>query len=350
MKKILKEVSGVDIAQKELVASLGRMYDDFSIEIYAHKVFKNTEAGMIALLKWAKGIANKEVSIHIVMEATGVYHEKFAYFLDEKGYKVSVVLPNKISNYFKTLEIKTITDKSCSEAITRFGLERKLDLWSRPKKIYKELKQLSREREQVIEERTMVKNQLHAEQTEAEPNERSVARLRARIKLLNEQAIEIQEDMKATVKEDTDLKQDVENMITIPGIGFQTAITILAESNGFEFVRNKKQLVSYAGLDVKEKVSGTSVKGKAKISKRGNKYIRKALYLPSMAAIRSNETHKELFVRIVSKTSIKMKGLVAIQRKLLELCYVIYKTKKAYQNDYEKNRATNLKKAVALPN
>lgn len=176
--------------------------------------------------------------------------------------------------------------------------------------------------------------------------------MRARIKLLNEQAIEIQEEMKAIVKEDTDLKQDVENMTTIPGIGFQTAITILAESNGFEFVRNKKQHVSYAGLDVKEKVSGTSVKGKAKISKRGNKYIRKALYLPSMAAVRCSETHKEIFIRIASKTSIKMKGLVAIQRKLLKLCYIIYKTKKAYQNGYEKNRATNLAnaEAVALPN
>jgi transposase len=352
MNKILKEVIGVDVAQKELVTSLGRMRSDFSIEIYAHKVFKNTEAGIIALLKWAKGLADKEIAHHVVMEATGVYHEKFAYFLDDKGYNVSIILPNKISNYFKTLEIKTITDKSCSEAITRFGLERKLDLWSRPKKLYKELKQLTREREQIIEERTIVKNQLHAEEAEAQPNERSVSRLRARIKLFNEQISEIQSEIKSLVKTDSDLKQDIENITTIPGVGFQTAVTILAETNGFELIRNKKQLVSYAGLDVKEKISGTSVKGKSRISKRGNKHIRKALYLPSMTAIRCNETQKELFVRIVSRTSLKMKGLVAVQRKMLELIYIIYKTKKAYQADYEKNRAANLAnaQAAALPN
>ena len=51
-------------------------------------------------------------TLRYVMEATGVYHESLAYFLEEKGYEVSIVLPNKISNYFRTLEIKTITDKT----------------------------------------------------------------------------------------------------------------------------------------------------------------------------------------------------------------------------------------------
>ena len=65
----------------------------------------------------------------------------------------------------RTLDIKTITDKTCSEGIARFGLERKLDNWKKPKKIYRVLKQLTRERRQITDERTIVKNQLHAEQT-----------------------------------------------------------------------------------------------------------------------------------------------------------------------------------------
>ena len=73
------------------------------------------------------------------MEATGVYHQKFVYFLDEKGHEVSVVLPNKISNYQRTLDVKTITDKSMSECIARFGLERKLDNWKRPKTAFRNL-------------------------------------------------------------------------------------------------------------------------------------------------------------------------------------------------------------------
>jgi transposase len=348
MKKILKEVLGVDVAQKELVVTLGRMFNDLSIELYAYRVFKNSEAGIISLLKWVKLSIDKDVKVHVVMEATGVYHEKFAYYLDDKGYDVSIILPNKISNYIRTLEIKTITDKTCSEAIAQFGLERKLSLWSRPKKVYKELKQLTRERDQIVQERAMVKNQLHAEKTEAIPNKRSIERIQSRIKFLNKQEAEIKRDIEKIVNNDSNLKQEVERITTAPGVGMLTAITVLAETNGFELVRNKKQITSYAGFDVKEKLSGTSVKGKPKISKRGNKYLRKALHLPSLSSVKYNKQHKELYTRIVSKSGIKMKALIAVQRKMLELIYVLWKNKTTYQIDYLEERADNSKECCSL--
>src|SRR5690606_27290991 len=111
--------------------------------------------------------------------ATGVYHESFAYFLDEKGYLTTIILPNKISNYARTLSTKTVTDKTASEAIALFGLERNLENWKRPKAIFKILRQLTRERDQIIQERTIAKNQLHAEKSEAEPNKSTIARTKA---------------------------------------------------------------------------------------------------------------------------------------------------------------------------
>ena len=144
--KELKQVVGIDVAQKELVVTLGRMFEDLSIELYAYKVFKNTEKGFIGLSDWVNKITKAELKVTYVMEATGVYHQKFAYYLDKNNYEVCIVLPNKISNYIGTLDIKTVTDKTCSQAIARFGLERKLDLWKRPKSVYKSLQQLTRER------------------------------------------------------------------------------------------------------------------------------------------------------------------------------------------------------------
>ncbi len=133
MKKILKQALGIDVAQKELVVSLGRMYEDLSIEIYAHKVFPNTKNGFSTLVSWVQKRVDPNVKVRYVMEATGVYHEPLAYYLAQEDCEVSIVLPNKISNYFRTLEVKTVTDKTASETIARFGLERKLDLWKRPK-------------------------------------------------------------------------------------------------------------------------------------------------------------------------------------------------------------------------
>jgi transposase len=349
MKKIVKQVLGIDVAQDELVVCLGKMYDDWNPELIAHKTFANNEKGFAELIKWATKLTEPLVAQRFVMEATGVYHEKFAYHLHDKNLQVSIILPNKISNYARTLNIKTVTDKTAAEAIMMFGLERQLDCWEPPKSIYKKLQQLTRGRSQLVDERTVIKNQLHAEQTEAKPNKKSIERAKKRQELLNKQEIEIKKELADLIKADDEIKQLVLLICTITGIGALTTATVLGETNGFDLIRNKRQLTSYAGLDVREKQSGTSVKGKPCISKRGNKNLRKAMHMPALTAIKHDERFKAIFARLVSKHGIKMKAVVAVQRKLLEMTYTIYKTRKAYDKEYfKKNKQTEEQQILEL--
>lgn len=334
MSRILKQVLGIDVSQNELVVCFGRLYNDLSQELAAYKTFANSSKGFEAMVHWATKLSDADRPVHYVMEATGVYHQSLAYYLHDAGATLSVVLPNKISNYARTLSTKTITDKTASEAITRFGLERKLDGWQKPNKVYKRLQQLTRERGQLIAERTVLKNQLHAENAEADPYNPTIRRIKKRISLLDKQEAEIGEEIEALVKTDEATTRQVQLLCSIPGVGLITAATVLAETNGFDLIRNKRQLTSYAGLDVREKQSGTSVKGKPRISKRGNKNLRKAMYLPALAAIRHNPRYKAIYARLVAKHGIKMKAAVAIQRKMLELMYTIYKTQKPYDKYY----------------
>lgn len=336
--KVIKQSIGVDVAQKELVCSFGTLLDDLSFKIIARKTFANSLSGFKACLKWAKSLKNADTEVLFVMEATGVYHEKFANWLHDQKEKLAVVLPNKISNYMRTLSIKTVTDSTCADAITQFGLERKLDQWAPPKPIYRNLKQLTRERDQIVAERVAVDNQIHAEKTEAYPNENSLKRFKERRKLLCKQEKEIKNEIHKLVKSDEELDKDVKNITTIIGVGELTAVIVLAETNGFELVRNKKQLTSYAGLDVREKQSGTSVKGKPKISKKGNRSIRKAMHLPALAAIRHCDLFKGIYARLVGRHGIKMKAAVAVQRKLLELIYILYKTKQPFNLNYQQEQ------------
>jgi len=338
---LLKQVVGIDVAQKELVVSLGRMDIRAAMEVYANKTFANTKGGFMALVSWISKHTDQSCPLRFVMEATGVYHEALAYYLYDKNYPVSIVMPNKISNFFKTLEIKTVTDKSMSAAIAMFGLEKQLDNWTPPKKIYRSLRQLTRERSQLIAERTLIKNQLHAEQAEAFPGEDTISRMQKRIKMIDSQLKEILTEIRVTINGDMTIKPALDIITTIPGIGILTAAVVLAETNGFDLIRSKKQLTSYAGLDVKEKESGTSVKGKSKISKRGNKHLRKAMYMPALSAIRHADRYKAIYTRIVSRSGIKMKAAVAVQRKLLEMVYTIYKTNIPYDKNYLQVMAEN---------
>ncbi len=204
-------------------------------------------------------------------------------------------MPNKISNYFRTLEVKTINDQTAAVAIARFGLERKLDNWVRPRPVYRSLRQLTRERNQIIEQRTISMNHLHAEQSEADPCAHSIQRIKSLIKLLNQHEKEVIANIKSLIKKDEKLKEDITLLSSIVGVGEITAASVIGELNGFELIRNKRQIASYAGFDVVEKKSGTSVKGKTKISKRGNKQLRKAMYMPALTAIKHDPRCKDIY-------------------------------------------------------
>jgi len=334
--QILKQVVGIDVSQKELVVCFGRMTDALCPQLCSHASFANTPAGMQKLVSWAVKQKQADRPLRFVMEATGVYHESLAYFLSGQGHPLSIVLPNKISNYVRTLETRTVTDKTAAQAITLFGLERQLSDWQPPRPELRKLRQLTREREQLVATRTMVKNQLHAEKAGAMPSEETISRMKKHVVFLNQQITQIQQSITTLVRQQEELKTSLALCCSVPGVGQLTAAIVLAETNGFELIRNKKQLVSFAGLDVREKQSGTSVRGKPRISKKGNRFLRKAMHMPALGAIRSDERLKGVFSRLVAKHGIKMKAVVAVQRKVLELIYTVYKTQRPYDHQYHK--------------
>src|SRR5215471_12389717 len=202
MKKLLRQAVGIDVAQNELVVALGRIDEEATVDIYAHKTFPNTPKGFTGLVEWVTKLIASGVPLRYVMEATGVYHEALAYFLASREAVISIVVPNKISNFFRTMEVKTITDKTSAETIARFGLERKLDNWKRPNALYRRVRHLTRERDQVIADRTVAKNQLHAELAGFEPLASSVKRIKQKIALLEKQEKEIKEELTVLLKQD----------------------------------------------------------------------------------------------------------------------------------------------------
>src|SRR5687767_2757851 len=146
MRRVVKQVLGIDVDKDLLVTALGKMHDDWTPELICHKTFTNKEKGFEDMIAMIEKLTDQDVSVRFVMEATGVYHQALAYYLHDHGYEVTIVLPNKIRNYHRSLNTKTVTDKTSSETIMMFGLERKLEDWTPPKGIYRVLQQLTRER------------------------------------------------------------------------------------------------------------------------------------------------------------------------------------------------------------
>jgi transposase len=348
MQQTIRQCVGIDCAKDELAVSFATMDNNFERHIKANRLFVNSPDFYPALSNWFNKLRDERLPLSIVVEATGVYHEQVSLWLHGQGSDISVVLPNKIKHFAATEKIKTVTDKVSAQTIALFGLAKKLDSWEPPKAVYNGLRQLTRERDQLNAEMTVIKNQLHAERAGAWPNARSIARMEERLAVLAKQQKAIVEEIVAAVENDAELKGKVKNICTIKGIGLLTAVTVIAETNGFNLIRNRRQLTSYAGLDVQEKTSGTSVSHKPRISKKGNKYLRKAMHFPALSAVRHGEKMKSVYAGMVETHGIKMKAAVAVQRRLLELIYTLWKTDKPYDPNYKKEQKVRAAAGAAL--
>ena len=335
MKEFIKQNVGVDISKDDFKVCYSCMTSTMEIVRLGSKTFDNSQKGFTSFLEWVlhKNSGNTGASPCFTLEATGVYYEGLAYFLFEKGSTVHVVLPNQSKKYGQSLGARSKTDRIDAQILSQMGLERKLNPWKPVSPNFLKLKQLTRERDAIICERTSVSNQLHAYRHQAKPNSETVKRAEERIDLLKRHIVEIEKEIKALVEADKILSKRLDYVLSIPGVGLITAVTIVAETNGFASITGIKQLTGFAGLDIKISESG-KWKGKSKISKQGNRNIRKSLMFPAFSMIKHNDKTKKYYERLSEKKGIKMVAAVAVQRKLLGLIYTMWKKQEVFSNDY----------------
>jgi transposase len=337
---ILKQTVGIDVSYKTFDARFGTIDPQQNTIISQAKSFKNSPAGFKLFLRWLKSlILSNNIPLVFVMEATGVYYELLAHFLLDHGYHVAVVLPNKIRNYAKSLESKSKTDPIDAAVITRFGLERQLPLWNPPSENMKTLRDLCREYHALKTTTTEIKNQCHALNVSFKPHRESFKRKQQLLRFLNRQIALIQIELHNLVKTEPDLAHRLKKISTTKGLGDITILTVLAETRCFELVSNQKQLTSYAGFDIVFNDSGLK-KGKTSISKKGNKFIRKALFMPALSACRANPDLKEFYQRLVAKGKNKKLAIIAVARKLLLLIYTLWKSNSPYIPNYHSRTLT----------
>ncbi|MFC7349011.1 IS110 family transposase [Chryseobacterium zhengzhouense] len=334
-----KQCVGIDISKDYLDCCIGWIDSEQNHKLQKNKRFSNNEIGFKALLHWVSDLCITENLVY-VMEATGVYYEHLIYYLTENNCKASVLLPNMVKHYVKSLNIKTKTDKVDAEVLCRLGLERKLDFWRSPSKIIRELKFLSREYREIKYKINQVKNQLHVRFYSHKCPENTERRLKKQISLLETQAMEIEAEIRTLVMTDSSFYDKIQRVCTIPGVSFITIVCIVSETNAFALISNAKQLTSYAGLDVQHNQSGNR-QGKTRISKKGNRFIRHALYMPALCASRFNPTMKLFYTHLTERKAAKKIAVTAVARKLLCLMYVLWKKDEEFIVNYEEHKNTD---------
>jgi transposase len=342
----LKYVVGIDIAKDSFVACVGQLEGSQHLGFGKEATFSNSLAGFEDLLTWVARQQPLMAPRWFVVEATGVYYEALAYFLADNEQLKSVLLPNKVKHFARSTELKSKTDQLDARLLCRLGLERVLPAWQPPTPALRELRALARERQVLTQQGARLKTRCHAYQHSYQPDERTLLRLRAQQQLLVQQLKAIDQDLAALLAAEPELARKLAHLTSIPGIGLTTAIVVVAETTGFVLVENERQLASYAGLDVVQRQSGLSTPA-TRISRRGNVRLRTALYLPVLSSSRFNSQQVVFYTRLRARHSNGKPGVIAVMRKLLLLCYALWKNDCPYDPHYHPAHLAEIEVAPA---
>ena len=345
MNKLLKFSVGTDISKDKFDACISAIDDIQQVTIKASRTFKNNPEGFEEFLTWVKRHYKQGLPISYIMEATGVYYEKLAIFLSNNKCYVSVVLPGKSKHYLKSIGLKTKNDKIDAKGLSRMGAEQRLDQWKPYSKSIYRLRSLTRQNESLNKQKSIYANQLHAIEHSGYVNKTVVKQIKQFVNLIDKQLTEVAREIEKTINQDIDIRDKVKKICKVKGLGILTVATVIAETNGFILFKNQRQLVSYAGYDVIENTSGNHI-GKTKISKKGNSHIRRILHMPAFSVVKYEPHYKGLYERVFDRTRIKMKGYVAVQKKLLVLIYTLWKKNEEYDPNYNKTSGNDEPKSL----
>jgi transposase len=272
------------------------------------------------------------VDYHFVMEATGVYYIRLAFYLHQQGCQLSVVNALSIKRYIQMHLERNKSDKKDAAWICRYAIEQNPPYWEMPDSAYFESKQLYNTIREYTEQVKRFNNQLHSLKLLPVPSKDTIKSLEKVKKQLEKEIKLLEQKLEALLAQWQPAQ--LKSVGSIKGIGKRATAMLIVFTQGFKYTHSHRQLISFAGLSPTEYSSGSSIHGKPRIYKRGGKNLRDVLYMCSMNAIKTNTACKALYERLRANGKTGKQALIAVCNKLLKQVFAVVKNNSLYQPNY----------------
>ena len=266
-----------------------------------------------------------------VLEATGPYGLRLLAALHQAGQPVCVVNPLSVRRFGQSQLRRSKTDRTDAQLLSQFGrafapaLHQPTALW------LSQLQQRQALLELLLGQRTALRNHQHALRQAPWPDPVSTKALDAELARLDEQV----QQLEKSLQEDAQAQcgADYARLQTIPGVGPRVALALLLAGPGLRAFAGWRQAVAYAGLCPRHYESGSSVRGKARLSKLGDGHLRKLLYLGAWSASRANPACRDLYQRLLERGKAKPQALCAVAARLLRQAWALL----THERDFDPN-------------
>lgn len=312
------EACGIEVSARELVVALEDRRGGTRLRRFA-----NNTVGHRALLKVLKHLGR----VRVVLEATGLYGLDVALALSaEEGVELMVANPRAVRHFAQAMMQRSKNDQLDAVVLREFAARMPFRAWARPAENTLAVWAIAQRLEALTAQRAAEKNRRHAAGlSRAVPYvvRREIANS---LRFLERSIARLQKEAQRRIAADAQLQRRYELLCSIPGMGAVSALHTLAELALLPEDRDVRQWVAYAGLDPRECSSGTSLRKPVRISKVGNRHLRRALYLPALTASRWQPQVRGFYERLQQRGKSKQPALLAVARKLLHAIYGMFRT------------------------
>lgn len=325
---------GIDISKGTFDIALIK---DNNASIIASDDFSNDSSGLVKLEEFLKKQGLNTEETLFCMEHTGIYCRLLSHYLTERKYHVWLEMPAQIIRSLgiqrgknDRLDAKRIAEYACLK-------KDKAMLWEPPREVLIQINDLLTLRERLVESRKSLSQPIKELNDAGFKDAAKLIESRCKITLnaIDKEIEQIEKELKNTINKDTNLKKLFGLATSVPGIGKITAMFMLYYTNEFKLFLNAKQLACYCGVAPFEHTSGTSIRGKTRISPYANKKLKKLLHLVALSTIKSDKELSAYYVRKVDEGKNKMVVINAIRNKVLHRLCAVVQRGTPYQLNYQ---------------
>jgi transposase len=297
-----------------------------------------TPEGYAALCQRLQATTVPPAATLVVLEATGSYWITLATTLHQAGYAISVINPAQAHHFAKALLKRAKTDVIDAQTLAQLAALLQPARWTPPPPVYHELQQRLAQREQLLDLRQQVRNQLHALSQGPVVIAAVRSRMEALIATLSQQIAEVEAELEPALVQDAAWAAAATRRQSIQGIGLLTAGWILVTTLNFTMCASAEEATAYAGLAPREGRSGTSVWRRPQIGHTGNARLRTALYLATLSAAQTNPAITAFYTRLLAAGKPKKVARCAAARKLLHQAWAVVTKERMFDPTYETRR------------
>ncbi len=309
-------ILGIDIAKLKFDVAL-IVKDKFK-----SKVFPNTPEGFVSLSQWLTlhGVSQ----LHACMEATGIYWEALAEYLADAGHRVSVVNPAQIAAYGKSILQRGKTDIQDAHLIARFCERERPTVWQPEPLEQRQLLLLARQLQHVNDCLYAERNRIQTAATVVQVSIQFI------IDCLEQESKQLEKRIQDHIDQNPTLKRNQQLLDSIPGVGEKTAPWLLAYLGDGQRFNRGKQAAAFAGLSPHPFESGSSVRGRSRISKTGHADLRRILFMPALATYGRKKAFLPFITRLKASGKAPKSIIVALMRKILTIAQAVLKSQQPF--------------------